>query len=69
MTVERDEFGFDAPAPLGHPFLGGRCTRSSLLVELHNLAGQERNGHRADFLLKGGRIITSLAQRMRDLPD
>jgi hypothetical protein len=19
MTVERDEFGFDAPAPLGHP--------------------------------------------------
>jgi len=23
MTVERDEFGFDAPAPLGHPGRAG----------------------------------------------
>lgn len=43
MVVERDEFGFDAPAPLGHP---GR-----LGLEKGHGTGPERGERLPDFTL------------------
>ena len=53
MTVERDEFGFDAPAPLGHPGrLGledGHPTGPSLGERLPDFSLPNAFGKTVDF--------------------
>lgn len=57
MTVERDEFGFDAPAPLGHPGRRGLPAGHS--------TGPEPGERLPDFTLpdQHGRPITFHADR------
>lgn len=57
MTIERDEFGFDAPAPLGHP---GRLG----LVDGHP-TGPEVGERLPDFELPDadGRLLSLHADR------
>lgn len=57
MTIERDEFGFDAPAPLGHP---GR-----LGLEAGHSTGPEQGSRLPDFTLPDafGRSVSFHADR------
>ena len=53
MTIERDEFGFDAPAPLGHPGrLGlpdGHPTGPEVGDRLPHFELPDQDGRRVDF--------------------
>lgn len=53
MTVERDEFGFDAPAPLGHPGrLGlpdGHGTGPEIGDRLPDFSLPDQNGNQRSF--------------------
>ena len=53
MTAERDEFGFDAPAPLGHPArLGledGHPTGPEVGDRLPDFRLPDANGREIDF--------------------
>ncbi len=53
MTIERDELGFDAPAPLGHPGrLGlpdGHPTGPSLGDKLPDFELPDPSGRKIDF--------------------
>ncbi len=53
MTIERDELGFDAPAPLGHPGrLGlkeGRSIGPEIGAKLPNFELPDAHGRRVRF--------------------
>ena len=53
MTVERDEFGFDAPAPLGHPgrlgLEAGHATGPKIGERLPDFRLPDAQGREIDF--------------------
>ena len=53
MTVERDEFGFDAPAPLGHPgrlgLPNGHSTGPEIGERLPDFSLPDQHGNQRSF--------------------
>ena len=53
MTIERDEFGFDAPAPLGHPgrlgLKDGHSTGPEIGERLPDFTLRDAFGHTLQF--------------------
>ena len=53
MTIERDELGFDAPAPLGHPgrvgLPEGHATGPEIGDKLPDFELPDQHGRRLDF--------------------